>query len=470
MLLIAVIAYLACTVLIGFVAMRWVKNSADFVNANRQLPLLLSSAALFALWFGSETLFGATSSFLEKGILGIIEDPLGGFLCLVLFGGFFARRLYRMNLLTLGDLYRNAYGQKVELVAAAFMLLTFFGYIAAQLVALGLLLQLLAGISLMHGILISTLVVTLYTLAGGMWAISITDFAQGIIIVAGLVWAAWLLVGDAGGWSKLASQTPAAHFRVFPEANAHDWWHYLAAWMTLGLGSIPSQDVFQRMNASKSEKVAVHSFYWGGLVYLCVAIIPLVIVMATRVLYPQILQGDMQQVLPKVMLAHMPLGVQVLFFGALLSAIFSTCSGAILAPASILSENLIKPLWPKKFSDKQFLLLLRFSVILMAAAGCGMALMRNNIFELVGEASVLGLVTLLVPMCVATFWPSAAHALPAMLAMIFGFISWLIAAYWVQTHFPALLWGFGTSTLAYLLGYLYICQAVRTKKSAPKDA
>lgn len=464
MLLGAVVAYLVLTVLVGFLSMRWVKSSTDFVNANRQLPLFLSSAALFALWFGSETLFGATSAFLEEGILGIVEDPLGGFLCLMLFGAFFAKRLYRMNLLTLGDLYRNAYGPRVELIAAGFMLLTFFGYIAAQLVALGLLLQLLAGISLSQGILISTLVVTLYTLAGGMWAISITDFAQSIVIVAGLAWAAWLLVTEAGGWSNLAAQTPAEHFRVLPESQPQAWWHYLAAWMTLGLGSLPSQDIFQRMNASKSGGVAVRSFYLGGILYLCIAILPLLVVMAARVLYPDLLQGDMQQVLPRVMLAHMPLGVQVLFFGALLSAIFSTCSGAILAPASILSENLVKPLLPGKLGDKQFLLLLRLAVVLMALAGCVMALMRNNIYELVGEASVLGLVTLLVPMCVAIFWPTFAHPVPAMLAMIFGGLSWLIAEHVLQSSSPALIWGFGASILAYIFGYWWRYKLARIKK------
>ena len=454
MLLIAVTAYLVCTVLIGFWAMRRIKNSSDFVNANRQLPLFLSSAALFALWFGSETLFGATSAFLEHGVLGIIEDPLGGFLCLMLFGAFFARRLYRMNLLTLGDLYRNAYGQKVELIAAGFMLLTFFGYIAAQLVALGLLLQLLAGVSLWQGILISTIVVTLYTLAGGMWAISITDFAQGIIIVAGLAWAAWLLVTDAGGWSRLSAQTPADHFRVLPEASPQAWWHYLAAWMTLGLGSIPSQDIFQRMNASKSEQVAVRSFYLGGMLYLCIAILPLLIVMAARVLYPDFLQGDMQQVLPRVMVAHMPLGVQVLFFGALLSAIFSTCSGAILAPASILSENIVKPLWPGKINDRQFLVLLRVAVVGMALAGCGMALLRSDIYALVGEASVLGLVTLLIPMVVALFLPKYANALAASLSMFAGLLTWYVCEYLAPTLVPALLWGTLASVTAYGLGWL----------------
>lgn len=460
MLPIAVIAYLICTVLIGLLAMRWVKNSADFVNANRQLPLFLSSAALFALWFGSETLFGATSAFLEGGLLGIVEDPLGGFLCLMLFGAFFARRLYRMNLLTLGDLYRNAYGRQVELMASGFMLLTFFGYIAAQLVALGLLLQLLTGLSLTEGIVISTFVVTLYTLAGGMWAISITDFAQSIIIVAGLVWAAWLMVVQAGGLDNIAAHTPPDHFQWMPAAERQGWWHYAAALMTLGLGSIPSQDIFQRMNASKSEKVAVLSFYLGGILYLCIAILPLLIVMAARALYPQLLVGDMQQVLPRVMLAHMPMGVQVLFFGALLSAIFSTCSGAMLAPASILSENLVKPLWPRQLTDRQFLLLLRIAVVLMALAGCLMAMLRNDIYSLVGEASVLGLVTLFVPMTVAVFWPTYCSRWPAIAAMVLGFVGWLIPAYFISSVYPSLIWGLGSSVLAYLLTWA-ICRFSR---------
>lgn len=470
MLLLAVMGYLLLTVAVGIFSMRLVKNSGDFMNAGRSLPLFLSSAALFALWFGSETLFGATSAFLEGGILGIIEDPLGGFLCLLLFGGLFARRLYRMNLLTLGDLYRQAYGPKVERLAAIFMLLTFFGYIAAQLVALGLLLEMLAGISLAQGIMVSTVVVSLYTLAGGMWAISITDFAQGIIIVAGLVWACVLLVSEAGGLGVLAQSTPPEHFKILPPPTTHDWLHYLAAWMTLGLGSLPSQDIFQRMNASKNERVAVHSFYWGGIIYLLMAVLPLLIVLAARHLYPQLLQGDMQQVLPKVMLTKMPLGLQIVFFGALLSAIFSTCSGAILAPASILSENIIKPLWGKKLTDKQFLVLLRLSVMAMAVAGCLMAMQRNNIYKLVGEASLLGLVTLLVPMCVAVFWPKYARPLPAMFAMIFGFFCWFITEHLLHTNSLALVWGFGASLLAYFFGYFFDHHAAKTKKSAPQDA
>src|SRR5690606_370899 len=172
---------------IGVAATRLVHTSDDFINASRRLPFLLSSMALFALWYGSETVFGASSEFMQHGLLGVIEDPFGGFLCLLLFGLFLVRPLYRLNMRTLGDLFRQRYGPRVETVAAVCMILTFIGYIAAQLVALALLFQTVFGMSLQAGLVSSALIVTLYTAAGGMWAISLTDFIQSLVIVTGLL-------------------------------------------------------------------------------------------------------------------------------------------------------------------------------------------------------------------------------------------------------------------------------------------
>ena len=100
MLLTAILVYLVLTLAIGAWSSRLVKNSNDFVLAGRSLPLFLSASALFATWFGSETIFGASSVYLEEGLIGVIEDPFGGALCLILFGLFFLRPMYRMNLLS----------------------------------------------------------------------------------------------------------------------------------------------------------------------------------------------------------------------------------------------------------------------------------------------------------------------------------------------------------------------------------
>ncbi len=120
--------------------------------AGRSLPLLLSASALFATWFGSETVFGASSQFLQGGLYSVIEDPFGGALCLVLFGLFFARKLYNMNLLTLGDYFEVRFGRRTGLVASASLAPPYVGYIAAQLVAMGLILNVVAGTPLWLGV------------------------------------------------------------------------------------------------------------------------------------------------------------------------------------------------------------------------------------------------------------------------------------------------------------------------------
>lgn len=152
MLLASILIYLALTVFIGFWASRKVKNSSDFMLAGRSLPIVLSTSALFATWFGSETVFGASSEFLNGGLYSVIEDPFGAALCLLLFGIFFARKLYSMNLMTLGDFFKVRFGRTTELIASIFMVPSYFGYIAGQLVALGLILNVVTDIPVWQGV------------------------------------------------------------------------------------------------------------------------------------------------------------------------------------------------------------------------------------------------------------------------------------------------------------------------------
>ena len=242
--------------------------------AGRSLPVMLSSAALFATWFGSETVFGASSEFLKGGLYSVIEDPFGAALCLVLFGLFFARKLYNMNLLTLGDFFKIRFGARAELIASIFLAPPYAGYIAAQLVAMGLILHVVTGLAVWQGVLISAGVVTFYTYVGGMWAISITDFIQSIIIILGLLVLAVVLSDQAGGMMKVIQNVHPENFRFLPAPEWKEVISYLAAWSVLGLGSIPSQDVFQRAMSSGSAQTAVRSCYYAAILYLTVRCYP----------------------------------------------------------------------------------------------------------------------------------------------------------------------------------------------------
>ncbi|HMI65768.1 MAG TPA: sodium:solute symporter family protein [Cyclobacteriaceae bacterium] len=449
MLLASIIAYLVLTILVGYWASRRVKTSGDFMLAGRSLPIMLSSAALFATWFGSETVFGASSEFIKGGLYSVIEDPFGAALCLVLFGLFFARKLYGMNLLTLGDFFKVRFGRRTELVASIFLAPPYVGYIAAQLVAMGLILNAVTGLAVWEGVVISAFVVTFYTYIGGMWAISVTDFFQSILTITGLLVLAFILAREAGGVATVLREVPPQNFKFLPEVNFKEIVLYFAAWSVLGLGSIPSQDVFQRVTSSNSATTAVRSCFIAAFLYLTVAMLPLFISLCTKHLYPN-QTGDSQMALPRMVLAHTGLPIQILFFGSLLSAIMSTTSSAILAPAAIFSENIVRPLARKDYTDRQMLMLTRISVLLFAILATVMACLRTNIYHLVGESSILSLVSLFAPLVLGLYWEKASPA-GALLSMVSGIAVWIVFEF-NETTWPSLVPALLVSLLAMIAG------------------
>ncbi len=449
-----VLIYLAFTLIIGMLTSRLVHNSNDFLNAGRSVPFMLSSFALFALWFGSETVFGATSEFIEHGFLGVMEDPFGGFLCLFLFALILVRPLYRQNILTLADLFRKRYGRRIEMLSSFFMLITFFGYVAAQIIALSILFEAVFGMHAAYGKLISAAIVMLYTSAGGMWAVSITDFIQSIVIVAGLLF----LCIDLSGLVTLEEVLvpPKTHFFDFipGPGNNVSWINYTAAWLTLGLGSLASQDIFQRANAAKSERVAVYSTYFGAFLYLLIAMMPLYLGLLVHHIEPRLAEGDKQYALVGLVSGYAPFWLQVLFYGALISAIFSTCSGALLAPSSILSENILKPLFLSKANDKVFLFYSRLSVIIVGIISTALAFGKKGIYELVAQSSILGLVSILVPMFAALFLKRATKS-GAVLSMLMGLSFYLLTEYkLIDIDFPPMFIGFAFSIIGMTIGQL----------------
>ncbi len=453
MLLTFITLYLLGTVLIGWFASRFVKTADDFAIAGRKMPTYVVASGLFATWFGSETVMGASSEFIENGLIGVIEDPFGASLCLLLIGLFFARPLYKLNILTFSDYFSIRYNKNIEWISALFLIPSYFSWIAAQLVALAIVLQAVAGIPFVYGILICASVVVFYTYVGGMWSVAVTDTVQTAIIIIGMLILMVELVSEIGGWGQMIAKTPPDFFRFVPkEHSITSWVTYFGAWITIGWGSIPQQDVFQRVLSAKSERVAVRGAYWSAFMYLSIACMPLVIALCGALLYPDIKEGDTQMTIPFLVLHHSGLGMQILFFGALLSAILSTCSGAILAPATVVGENLLRPLYGEKISDKRLLQIMRLSVIGITIISVGLSLYKSEIYELVGESSSLSLVALFTPLVAGLYWKRAT-ALGAICAMVGGTSVWLYLEFY-PTEIPGMIWGLLASITGMIVGSL----------------
>ena len=450
MLAFSILAYLLANLGIGLWASKRINTTQDFVLAGRQLPLILAASATFATWFGSETIMGAPTEFIEHGVLGIIEDPFGASLCLFLVGMFFARRFYKMNIITFCDFFRIRYGRNAELLSAILIIPSYFSWIAAQLLAMGIVLKVVLGWSLLMCILASSFVVILYTIWGGMWSISITDFIQTIMIIVGLLIVAAVLYKEVGGFQPLIDGTPAGFFRFFPENTLKGHLEYFAAWITIGLGSIPQQDVFQRVMSAKSARVSVQSTLLSSFMYLTIALLPLFIGLCGHHLYPGE-EKDGQMIIPNMILKHMNLPLQILFFGALVSAILSTTSSAIMAPAVVLGENIFKFFKPD-LADRQLLKIIRTGIIGITAICIFMAATRESIFELVAESSAFSLVSLFVPLAAGLYWKSS-NTLGCILSMVVGLAVWLVCVF-IETEYPALIYGLLASFLGMLAGWI----------------
>lgn len=463
MLVTFIVLYLLLSIGIGLYAARRVHNTADYAVAGRNLPLMMIITTTFATWFGSEIILGVPARFIEGGLNAVVEDPFGAGMCLVLVGVFFAAKLYRMSLLTISDYYRQRFGQAVEVVCSIIIMISYLGWVSAQVTALGFVFHVLSGeaISMPLGMLIGVLSVLVYTMFGGMWSVAVTDFVQMIVLVAGLFVLAFFAADMAGGADVVINYaTQADLWRFWPEPTAHEILFFFAAAITMMFGSIPQQDVFQRVMSANSEKAATRGTIIGGTMYILIAFVPMFLVASALIVMPEttkaLIADDPQKVLPTLVMEKMPFFMQVLFFGALLSAIKSCASATLLAPSVTFTENIWRQFRPKA-SDRETLLAMRISLLVFAALVLAYSIIMEGtpIYDLVASAYQVPLVGAFVPLVFGLYWKRATTQ-GAIAAVTFGIGVWLLFTFvpgWGDV-FPQQLAGLLAAVVAMIVGSL----------------
>ena len=478
MLLWFVIAYWVISVAIGLWAARRVHSAKDFAIAGRHLPFHIVTATVFATWFGSETVLGIPSVFLQEGLHGVVADPFGAALCLILVGIFFAAPLYRMNLLTIGDFYRRRFGRTAETLTTLAIVVSYLGWVGAQITALGLVFNVVSGgqISQLAGMWIGSSTILIYTLFGGMWAVAITDFLQMIVIVIGMLYIGSEVSSQVGGVGVVVEHArQAGKFNFWPELDLKAIIAFFAAWITMMLGSMPQQDVFQRVQSSKTVKIAVWASILGGCLYFLFAFVPMFLAYSATMLdagmVNRLIDVDPQLILPTFIMQNAPLFAQVLFFGALLSAIKSCASATLLAPSVTFTENILRPMLGDKMSDQK---LLRYMRIVTLSFTLLVTLYAVNsdagIFAMVENAYQVTLVVAFIPLACGVYWKRATNQ-GALLAIWLGLVTWLsMLAFGPEDPFiPAQLAGLLASACGMVLGSLlpsYIPDNLREKQAS----
>lgn len=416
--------YLAMMLVIGVLASKKATSAANFIVAGRRMPVWICSATLVATWFGGGTMMGAAGASYERGLIGVIADPFGGALALFVVGFFFVRLFRRLRLLTFIEFFQNRYGTTAATIAAVATIASNIGWTGALLVAFGFVFETLTGVPLHIGIMGGAVVVFIYTVAGGMWAVAITDFVQIVIIAFGLVLLLVVVLIDVGGWENIGPHLPEGTFRMIPAENtASVWLKYVRAWLIFGLADITAQTLLQRAFSARNEQTAQNSFYLAGIGHLSLGMIPVTLGIIASVTMPGL--TDPETVVPQLAIAHLhPVAIAV-FVGALLAAIMSSADSALLAAASVFSINIL-PLFKRQASDRMRLFATRIAIPVFGSIAVYVALEVKVVYNLIMDANSVSLVCVVMPFIVGVYWKRANRA-GALASMAMATLTWILA-------------------------------------------
>jgi Na+/proline symporter len=283
--------------------------------------------------------------------------------------------------------------------------------------------------------------------------------------MVGMLFIGFLLSDQLGGVGTVIEHARnAGKFEFWPQADLKQMIAFFAAWITMMLGSTPQQDVFQRVQSSKTIKIAVWGSVIGGTLYFLFAFVPMFLAYSATLIDPNLVQShinaDPQMILPSLILQHAPLVAQVMFFGALLAAIMSCASATLLAPSVTFTENILKPMLIRRrgehgMSDKQLLATMRgvtfiFTILVTLYAVNSKA----SIFKMVENAYQVTLVMAFIPLVCGLFWKRATNQ-GALFAIYAGLLTWLSVLIFADDPLiPAQLAGLIASALGMLIGSL----------------
>jgi len=405
--------YMVVLLWIGFLSSKKISGMKDFLVAGRRLPLWMATATLLATWFGAGSSMGVAETVYNGGIRGVIADPFGASISLLLAGIFIVGLLRKHNCMTVTDIISSRFGKGAGVYASIWMLPVYIGWIAAQVLGMGTILNLLTGIPVFWGTAIGAAVVLIYTVGGGMWAVTLTDVLQVGLLIIGLVIIMPFAISHAGGINHMVANLTPGDLSIGwgTPKSVNDVTYYIGTWIIMGLGCMVGQDLIQRSLASRDEQVAISSSVFSGFLYLMIGVIPITIGFAARFILGTDLANS-NQVMP--LMAMKILGdihpiIMTLFLAALISAIMSSADSSLLAGSSLLVRNILEAWFPVR-DDQAMLRRTRIVTVILLVVSTLLAFMSKSIYALMINCWTSQLVVVFLPVMLALYVPKTSKA------------------------------------------------------------
>ncbi|MCB0420743.1 MAG: sodium:solute symporter family protein [Bdellovibrionales bacterium] len=444
----ALVAYLVILLGIAYIASNKLETEEDFLVGGRKFNLWLTTFCLFATWFGAGTLIAASDEVAANGLKVTALEPYGAGLCLIFTGMFFAKPLWNMKIMTYGDLFKNKFGDKVELVSVILNIPIYVGWIAVQLVALANVLSVFFPAPQFLLIVLIALFTTLLTVMGGMWSVSLTDSFQMFIIILGLVYLFFNVIGGAvDGFQSLLAQVSAEKLVLIPTEKLGDLFSWLGVLSISALGNMTGQDLGQRVFSARSSKTAQMGCYISGVGYIVVGSIPVFLGLTAPHALGTSFEGS---VIPNLIKSYLDPFTGLILVLTIFSAVISTITSALLSPSSLISHNYLK----KHFPNTSTLTLSKLAVVFVAALSVLTAFAGENIYTLLENSYAIGLVGFFVPVTIALFSNKLSEK-ACLITIAFGISVW-IPEFFGYENLPYTLVSVLLSYPVYFISYKYI--------------
>ncbi len=417
---IGIVVYILGILFIGYYAGRKVKGLGDFLVAGRRLPLWMATGTLLATWFGAGSSMGVSATVFSSGIGAVLADPFGASLSLILAGIFVVGLLRKLKCLTVTDIIERKFGKWAGVYASMWMIPVYVGWLGAQVLGIGTILNVLLNIPILYGALIGAAIVLIYTVSGGMWAVTLTDLVQVSLIIIGLFIIVPQAISMAGGYDAVFSTAniKPGELSLAYQGGAGGITYYIGQWIIMGLGCMVGQDLIQRSLSSRNEKIAISSSIISGFMYMAIALVPITIGFAARIVLAkhnitiETMGGESaleNQVLPRM--AILALGgmhpiLLTLFLSALISAIMSSADSSLLAASSLFTNNVIRSIFPR-MSDDKLLHVTRIMTVALLVLATYIALNVQSIYSLMKNCWASQLVVVFWPVIAGLYFKKA---------------------------------------------------------------
>jgi len=392
------ILYLAVLATIGFVSIRSVKSHRDFLVAGSRLNYGLYVPAMAAVVLGGASTLGGSSLGYTYGISGMWLVVMIG-LGIIGMGVLFAKPLSRVNVYSVSELLGRRFGPGSRAISAVIVAVYDLMVCVTGIIAMGIVLTTLFGLPETPAIIIGGFIVLLYTILGGMWAVTLTDVIQFWVMTVGLIFLL-LPIGlyHAGGFSGLAEQVDPSFWDLTNIGASRIFSYFLLYFFGMMIG----QDIWQRAFTAKNEKILARGTIYAGIYCILYALSGALIGMTASVLLPGL--SDPQQAIPQLAMHYLPVGLFGLVLAAVASAVMSTASGTIMASATVIVNDLFLPYAKKEYSDKAKMNMTRLVLFVTGAIAILIAAWMKNVVVALDVAYALLSGSVFIPILAAFFW------------------------------------------------------------------